>query len=490
VNLIGTTTGSGTWVNQGNIGITGAGTVLYLRGNVWDNQNIINANASGGTILFDLDNTITNEAGANWEATSGGTLTLGGAWNNLGTLTENNSTLNLGGSFGISNIGLGSTTTFNRSGGSVNITGTLNNASTSLDLTNITGPWFLWGGTISSGTVTTSGTNTLTVYQSGTLSNVTSITGALILADFDTYSSVTTTATVIGDLAINGTLSMGRSTRLYFSAPTAGTNQHLTGNVAVTMHGTSGGGVEAIMDQAGTAHTVTLGSGVAISASGNVNLIGTTTGSGTWVNQGSISITGSGTILYLRGNVWDNQNIINANASGGTITFDLDNTLTNEAGANWEATGGTLSLSGGWSNAGTISVAAGTLTLGGTFNATTGIGTWSRSGGTVNITGNITNTGNTLTFGATTTGSWNLSGGTINGGTLASTDSSTLVGTSVTGTLNGVTLNTGPDLATNNSAGVIIKNNLTLAPGLTLQVGNTAGTTAERRQLDRSADQR
>src|SRR5262249_2097424 len=72
--------------------------------------------------------------------------------------------------------------------------------------------------------------------------------------------------------------------------------------------------------------------------------------------------------------------------------------------------------------------------LGGTFNATGGIGNFANSGGTVNVTGTINNTGNNLTLNSNT-GSWNLVGGTISGGSLSFAGGQTLVPTSSNGVL-------------------------------------------------------
>ena len=73
------------------------------------------------------------------------------------------------------------------------------------------------------------------------------------------------------------------------------------------------------------------------------------------------------------------------------------------------------------------------MNLGGTFNTTGGIGTWSNTGGTVNITGTITNY--RQHFHAEQYHRFvELNGGTISGGTLAFADSQTLAiaGTAVT----------------------------------------------------------
>ena len=119
-----------------------------------------------------------------------------------------------------------------------------------------------------------------------------------------------------------------------------------------------------------------------------------------------------------------NAGLISSQVSATTITINpasLTNTGTLEA-----KNGGTLTIAptGTWTSAGTISVNASTVNLGGTFDATGGIGTWSNSGAsTVNITGTLLagSGGNTLTL-SNATGSWTLSGGTISGGAMAFAD--------------------------------------------------------------------
>src|SRR5262249_32012746 len=108
------------------------------------------------------------------------TLSFSGAWSNTGTITINNSTLNLGGTFTTAGIKLSS---FTRTGGTVNVTGTLANSSSPLTLNAATGSWGLAGGTISGGTVAFADSQTLimTADSSNRLLNVT-VSGDLDLA--------------------------------------------------------------------------------------------------------------------------------------------------------------------------------------------------------------------------------------------------------------------------------------------------------------------
>ncbi len=122
-------------IRQGNItnSIRGPGTLtigpdvtVHGRAGIYnDNENgkIVNH----GTIIADdpyqglavgANGSFVNEGSL--LATNGATLELQGSWTNAGTLTSTDSAVNLGGVFTLSSLG-----TFNRTGGTVNLTGTL-----------------------------------------------------------------------------------------------------------------------------------------------------------------------------------------------------------------------------------------------------------------------------------------------------------------------------------------------------------------------------
>jgi hypothetical protein len=169
-------------------------------------------------------------------------------------------------------------------------------------------------------------------------------------------------------------------------------------------------------------------------------------------NQGTIKVT-NGDSLSL-GGTWTN----NPNTDSGTLSV----------------AGGTLTLGGTWSSSGLIDVSGGTLNLGGAF--TTPTGTYSRTGGTVNLTGMLNNGGSTLALDANT-GSWNFSG-RINGGMITEADGAQLLPTPVYPTppvLDGVTLDGDLDLTRTNGVAVVLVDGLTLNG--TLAVGNVPGTT-------------
>lgn len=101
---------------------------------------------------------------------SDSTLSFSGSWTNTGTISLADSVLNLGGTFTYAAMHLAG---ISRVGGSVNLTGTLNNTSSTLTLNNLTGSWTLKGGTISGGGVNfADGRRLETSSSGGTLKNV------------------------------------------------------------------------------------------------------------------------------------------------------------------------------------------------------------------------------------------------------------------------------------------------------------------------------
>ncbi len=147
-----------------------------------------------------------------------------------------------------------------------------------------------------------------------------------------------------------------------------------------------------------------------------------------------------------------------ADVSGGTLTVSAP--LTN-SGTLAATDSGILTLSGAWSNTGSLTINGGTLNLGSSFT-TADVETVNYTAGTVNLTGTLDNTGDTLTLGSNT-GVWTLNGGTILGGVIAGSGGPWL--SLAYGTLDGVTLNT--DAALTASGYPTVKNGLTLNSTIT-----------------------
>src|SRR5206468_8362392 len=131
---------SGLSGNLGNALLSGEGSSLILAGTSYTvNQGLT---ATTGEVLT-LNGGWTNASGSIINA-SEATLTLGNdgtSWTNSGTITVTASTVFLGGVFTLAELG-----TFQRSGGTVILNGTLDNTGTTLALNATTGSWNLWGG--------------------------------------------------------------------------------------------------------------------------------------------------------------------------------------------------------------------------------------------------------------------------------------------------------------------------------------------------------
>jgi hypothetical protein len=444
--------------NTGSVGV-GDGPVL--------NQGTISCDVSSGLITIDAANftnnglvegtnggsvsitTLQNEAGATVDITGTGALTLGGSWNNAGTIDASNSVANLGGTFNVTNIG-----TLIPPGGTVNITGTLINTNGFLDLTPAAGSWVLAsGGTIIGGSVSISGGASVFV-SSGTLNGV-SFSGTLDVGNtFDGAG-----LTVTNGLTVNGTVLMGNPTNAFWGRANFSGSQTL-GGTATVVFGNSGNNW---LYPPNTNSTMTIGSGVTIQ--GNTGSIGI--GDGPIINQGAINCDVSGgTITIDAIPFFTNEGLVEG-TNGGSISIT---TLQNNAGATVDITGtGALTLGGSWNNAGTIDASNSAVDFNGTFTVTN-IGTFNPSGGTVNIIGTLVNTNATLAL-SPGTGSWVLAGGgTILGGSVTTTPGISLI-ISSSGILNGVTINGTLDVGnTIDGANLAVTNGLTVNG--TMLVGN------------------
>jgi hypothetical protein len=488
---------------------TAAGTIS-LSGTNWTNDGTIQAQngdnlaLTGTASASPATHAWTNDAGHTIAVTGGGTLTLASesaattadstAWLNLGTISSNASTVDLGGYFTFKGLG-----TYNRTGGTVNLTGTLNNTATTLLLNTTTGSWDLSGGTVNGGTVEATAGNALVGTNSGgTLSGITlnssggntspldmqtnvcsiNVSGGLTLSGVTIFLG-NAAGTTFGELLPTGAAetidgASGRAGTITFGLNSSNSllNGGLTGTLTLganlTIHGTAG---QIYMNNEAFDNkgTITADPKVLNTAAGTISLSGTN-----WTNDGTIQA----------------QNGDNLTLTGTAAASPATHAWTNDAGHTIAVTGGgTLALasesaattadSTAWLNLGTINSNASTVDLGGYFTFK-GLSTYNRTGGTVNLTGTLNNTATTLLLN-TTTGSWDLSGGTVNGGTVEATAGNALVGTNYGGTLSGVTLNssggnTSPFDTRTNVSEVKVSGGLTLS-GVTIFLGNAAGTT-------------
>jgi hypothetical protein len=214
-----------------------------------------------------------NAAGATVSATRA-TLNLGdqypsstATWRNAGTISATNSTVNLGGSFALADLG-----TFNRSGGTVNLVGTLNASASGLVLDDTTGSWNLAGGTILGGTYRASdGAELLFTTESGTLDGVTAASDLNLTASTGVYVYV-----VDGLTLDNATVRLGDAQgatfgEIFFLFD----DQTLGGTGTVLLGGSDNNGIS--VDA-----TLTIGPGITVR--GSTGFL-----AGTIINQGTIS---------------------------------------------------------------------------------------------------------------------------------------------------------------------------------------------------------
>ncbi len=446
---------------------TAAGTIT-LGGTNWTNDGTIQAQngdsltLNGTAVASPATHAWTNDAGHTIMVTGGGTLTLQSSaattadntgWLNLGTLSSNASTVDLGGFFTVKGLG-----TYNRTGGTVNLTGTLNNAASTLVLNTTTGSWNLQGGTVKGGTVeATAGIALVANTSFGTLSGVTlSASGgnaspldmktnasAVIVSGGLTLSGVTiflgnAAGATYGDLyligaaeTIDGVSGHPGKITLGLSSYNGLINDGLTGALTLganlTVNG-SAGQISSSNEPFDNKGTITADPNVLSTAAGTITLGGTN-----WTNDGTIQAQNGGNLTLTGTTVASPAAHAWTNHAGHTIAITGGGTLTLES-----SNAATTADNTAWLNLGTLSSNASTVDLGGFFTFK-GLGTYNRTGGTVNLTGTLNNAASTLLLN-TTTGSWNFGGGTVKGGTVEATAGIALVGNTSFGTLSGVTL--------------------------------------------------
>ncbi|MGE0760560.1 MAG: hypothetical protein AB7O38_26340, partial [Pirellulaceae bacterium] len=155
--------------------------------------------SAGGTLTVTAP-TFTNQGAVNVAA---GTFTISSAtWSNTGAIGHTGGTIHFGGSFTVA--GLGTYNRQNGTAGTTNLTGTLNNAGTTLNLaaSGGWGTWTLAGGRINGGHVATSGGGELRL-STGTLDGVTLAAGSQAVTNSNAA------ITVLGGLTVDGTLTLG-----------------------------------------------------------------------------------------------------------------------------------------------------------------------------------------------------------------------------------------------------------------------------------------
>ena len=309
--------------NLGNATIQNAGSNLSVSGtNYTINQGLA---ANRGTTVS-LNGSWSNAAGSTISADTS-VLNLGSpgaAWSNLGAISSNQATVNLGGTFTVASLGA-----FNRTGGTVNLVGTLTNTAAALALNASSGSWIMAGGTIIGGAITeTEGALLLPATGNNVLDGLT-IQGSLDLSQTSGAS-----VQIKDGLTINGTILIGSADasmygRLDFIGNAAQTLAATAGGAAVVLLG--GSAANSFNDQM-IGQPVTLAPSVQVHGK-NGSIGGYAYGGSQFINQGSIAAdTSAGTLIITE--PLTNQGT--AQADGGTLNL---RNVTNLAGG--MLTGGT-----------------------------------------------------------------------------------------------------------------------------------------------------
>ncbi len=385
---------AGTWSNpsSGNLEATG-GDTLNLTGNWTDDGSITETSATvdlGGTFTISTLGLITG---------NGGTLGVSGNWTNDGRITESSTTVNLGGAFTTSELGI-----LTGNGGVINFTGTLTNDGTlSLDGSGVSPQYSLTGGTIIGGTVATPNGGELVATQSGGLLDGVTLDGTLLVGQIlNTYVEVKDELT----LASTATINMAGNGALNFVG-----SQSLGGTGSVDFLDTDSRKGLFVPDKG---DTLTIALGVTVHGEGGTvgsNLAGSVT------NDGTIASDGAGTI-WVQGFT----NFAAATLAGGTWKAVGNSTL-RLLGANIVTNSAGLVLDGTSSHIFSDSASTSALadlfsnTAAGTFTIQNGVTFTPTSAGFQNAGAVIVGAGSTLAAVSyrQTSGSTSLQGGTLGG---------------------------------------------------------------------------
>jgi hypothetical protein len=293
------------------------------------NRGTIQADVSGGTITINAE-PFSNAGVA--QAINGGTLTLENLWSSSGQLNVGTSSvLNLDGSFtGASLSGV------NRTNGTINLPGMVNNSSNTLVLA---GAWVLNGGTISGGTVITTNGGTLIVGPGGGTLNGATVDGTLQLG----VNNSGAVLLVTNGMVLNGTAYLGSPTNGNYGGMDFAGSQMLSGTGTIVLANQQDTGIFGVaqgvlfLSEGGTA--LTLGPGITVEGNGYL-------GSATWaggaqntsiINYGTISANVTGGTITINEQPFVNRGTVSAtfgtaalagnlNLAGGMFEFGLSNT--------------------------------------------------------------------------------------------------------------------------------------------------------------------
>ncbi len=413
----GTLNGSGAFTSVNSVlnGVSNAGAVVVPNGNTSFLEGTINN--TGSLQLQSVGNGTSFQAIGAAALTGGGNVTLSDNNNNFivnsgtGSLENQNNTISGSGNIGDNSMAFtndasgvvdatsahGNSLTINpgaagatnlglleaSSGGTLyidnvlaNTNGTTNGVIKSLN----GGLVILNGSTINGGTLTTTGTGSITAQNSALLNglaNTVTLTSGSVL-----NVNNNTTALLQGTIANNGTLNLNSAGNGTYLSLNTGQNATLTGSGVVNLSNNGNNFIEA--STAGT----TLTNQETIQGSGNIG-----NGNMNLVNQGTIDANQSTALVINTSSTATNSNLLEA-TNGGTLILQTGMTNTGAtisagAGSGVQVNGAAAVVTGGTLNgSGTFTVNGGSLN--GLTNASTVVVSNSNA---ATLAGTITNTG-------------------------------------------------------------------------------------------------
>ncbi len=352
---------TGELLNLGTIrsGVSGRTVGVGNPTGVWANgaSGLLHATSNGTLNTF---GTWTNEGIARVDS---GVFKFGGDWTNTGVLEVSGSgIMELGGAFGTSSVAPGR---WNRTGGQVRITGTLNNTGQTFDVNAMTGSVSLVSGTIDGGVVRVSGGAELSVPQFGILKGGVTLDASLTVPA-GAHLSVSNGLTLAPGSVISIESSVSTNGRV--GLDNFG-DQTISGGGEIVFNGT--GGLSELFAISGT---LIIGPGVTVRSGTQNGVIGQF---GLARNFGTIVAGTSGKHISLTQSFQDNTGAMVAE-NGGRLLFARGGGLVSNTGTLTARTGGDLYYASGLNG-----VANGPITL--------EISSGSSGGhGKVNVQGNST----------------------------------------------------------------------------------------------------
>ena len=436
---------NGTGIASGGALINSSGTAASLSGNI----TLGTDSSIGGSGNFTLSGVIANGSGPTaLEKVGTGTVTLSGASTYTGATTISNGTLSVTGS--LSN----STDVSVASGATYNV-----GASDSID--GLSGAGSV---TLGANTLTVGGNNETATFSggiSGTGGLTKTGTGTQTLSGTNTYTGATTINN--GTLTASGGSAIADGSTVVF----ANTNGAILSLSSSETIGSLAGGGNSGGDVTLNANTLTIGADNTTSSYDGVV-------SGT----GGLTKTGTGTQTLSRASTYTGATTI----SNGTlsVTGSLSNSTDVSVASGAIYNVGASDTIDGLSGAGSVTLGANTLTVGGNNEATATF-----SGG-IGGTGGLTKTGTgTQTFSGTNTytGATTVSAGTLNVNGLLTSNVTVASGGTLggTGTTAAITTQSGGTVTPGTSPGILSSGNVVLVSGSTFAVeigGTTAGNAA------------